>query len=145
MDIGEFIVARLDEEEADARAATAGPWRTGDHPSDAPVVYADGGVLIYDEGGHSEADAAHIARQDPAATLTRVVALRALAGEHEPIKVGSYFNEATQRLEGDGQVCELCSNRDREYGWEGQWPCTQLRHVAAIWASHPDYRAEWKP
>ncbi len=25
------------------------------------------------------------------------------------------------------------------------WPCPHLRHIAAIWADHPDYREEWRP
>ncbi|WP_131802138.1 DUF6221 family protein [Parafrankia soli] len=119
-DIAAFILERLDDEERDARAATPGPWRVGNFPRER-VVYSgpdEADVLIYDEGGHSEADAHHVARQDPAATVARVEALRALV-----------------------EVMELSANDgDCNVDAVGE---EALRHVAAIWRHHEGYDERW--
>ncbi len=75
--------------------------------------------------------------------VARRAALRALVGVHNPMNVHSYWHETEDRWCEGGQVCEECANSDCEEGWTGQWPCLSLRHVAAIWAWHPDYRPEW--
>lgn len=49
-----------DELEALAEKATAGPWSKDIGYSDCVVSNGNGGVLIYDEGGHTEHDAALI-------------------------------------------------------------------------------------
>ena len=87
MTLTEFLSARLDEDEASARAATLlvdgtsadGVWSTD--ALDAEVVSGDG-ITIYDEGGHSVEQATHIARHDPARVLREVEAKRAIVAEH---------------------------------------------------------------
>lgn len=144
-----FIRARLDEEERDAKAAQPGPWNAEASPH---VVTEDGGtVAAYVEGWTveptliDEADARHIARQDPAATLARVAALRALVDLHEPTKCASYWHETKGGFVDNGLICDICANHDREDGVTGEWPCTTMRHIAAIWRDHPDFPAEATP
>ena len=92
-----FIRARLADEQRDAQAATPGPWRhdpakhwrkpgtswfeeavfSGPADKDATCVAGTG----ESDDAQSMADARHIARQDPAATLARVAALRALVDD----------------------------------------------------------------
>lgn len=37
--------------------------------------------------------------------------------------------------------CTLCAEGALVWGW----PCTTMRHIAAIWADHADYDQRWKP
>ncbi len=89
-------------------------------------------VLSADEV--SPQSARHIARHDPARVLREVEAKRAILAAHP--RVESLFTE-----------CGTC--HESEEGWAAtvpvQWPCSTVRHVAAVWSDHPDYRAEWKP
>lgn len=128
-----FVNARLEEEERDALAATPGPWleRAG---------------RIFIEGVRRSLaivrlvpNARHIARQDPTATLARVAALRALLGEHGPIRQPPWAENPTP-------VCAYCSHLARS---RRRLPCDVVKGVAAIWRigpdgrQHPDWREEW--
>lgn len=134
-----FIRARLDDEEGDARSAEKAQghaWRF--IALRAAVRGEDGGDL-----GTFKADVgAHIARQDPAATLARVAALRALVDLHEPTTCTSYWHETNGGFVDNGLICDICANHDREDGVTGEWPCATMRHLAAIWRDHPDFPTE---
>ena len=67
-------------------------------------------------------DHAHVELHDPAATLALVAALRAVTKPHD---APDYAD-----------LCISC---------EWKWPCPPLRHMAAIWADHPDYDGSWRP
>lgn len=72
----EITASLLDEIEAKARAAAPGSWQ-----AEGCMIFADepeGRLVIYDEGGHNEADAAYIARMDPPTTLALVARVREL-------------------------------------------------------------------
>lgn len=99
-DLAAFITARLDEREA--LAGETRTWEVDHHkcaaqswdpctedPCPSAAECAEGrcchraingsdGMIIYDEGGHDEADAAHIAAHDPAWALRDVAAKRAI-------------------------------------------------------------------
>lgn len=65
--------------------------------------------------------ARHIARHDPARVLAEVEAKRQIVEHHgEPHECPEY-----------------------DVAWDS--PCPTLRHLAAVYADHPDYREEWKP
>jgi len=113
------------EDEATAKAALEPEW-SGDRT--AGIWHPDGdGCCIRDESGEYMAErgltedvTAHIARHDPARVLREVAAKRAILAECEP-------------RPGIGIVAiELAAQRI-------------LRHLAAVWNDHPDYRPEWKP
>jgi hypothetical protein len=166
--IAAFVTARLAEEDADARAATARePWLMTWTDDDLPAVIA-------------ETDAGpHIARQSPAATLARVEALRALVDNHGPTSPPRIRSGASPIRRAvvmallfawvglvafgvDQRAClaaaflafAVAFERDatawvRRYVGAERWvrggtdACPTLRSLAAIWRDHPDWREEW--
>lgn len=117
-DLVAFLRGRLDDDEAAARGCESPPpWSAATHGSDSWIVTdADGDPLIYDEGTPSLAEAAHIARHDPARVLREVEAKRAIV-EH----------------------AEFWSENDQDaMAWV-------LRALAAVYSDHPDYQPGWKP
>jgi hypothetical protein len=134
----EFIRARLDEDEAAARAATSGPWwhDSGKEWIGDPMLLemARRGVQTFageefvgageaevtciaatgpGDDPQSMADAAHIARHDPARALRQVEALRVLV----------------TMLDNDGWI--VAGDVDGA--------------LASIWSDHEDYDPAWKP
>jgi hypothetical protein len=114
-DLTAFLDARLDEDEAAAKAAWGVEWDwryvaqpLGERPSIAHTL--------------------HIARHDPARVLREVVAKRSLVEDHT------------------GQCCvndTCCGEIAGYFDSEAGDPCPVLRHLAAIYSDHPDYRQEW--
>jgi hypothetical protein len=133
-DLVAFLRARLDEDEAAAKAAAgvAGPdwaWKTDVTLDDEVTDYliAPGGTLLADTRGGSDGDLAeHIARHDPARVLREVEAARAI--------VAAYLK--AKGIEPDDWADDpaLC---------EGLHMAIYAR--AAVYSDHPDYRQEWKP
>ena len=149
-DLVEFLRARLAEDEAGARAATAGPWYwDGDYPSTAPcphgTEWCDHGPDLRSRGVQTEsgndeyvtnatgydaswmvipdADAKHIARRDPARVLAEVAAKREMVAHSEIVHERAKVGPAP----GDG-------------AW-----FLMLRYLALPYAAHPDYDKEWRP
>ena len=138
MTITEFLVARLDEREAAAKAAPGNAWVA--HAEDdvaGASVYDEQWLLLnpthydHDEPYSSRPGARgpmyierardqladHIARHDPAHVLADVAAKRAIVARAEAYLHGPRHLEAM----------------------------AAVRHLAAIDADHPDYRQEWQP
>ena len=117
----EFLLARIAEDEAVARAAVDedGRWHVDQsHPLYEAEVRGD--IYIYDEGGHTAEQAARIARHDPARVLAECAAKRAIIEQ-----AASYSPEL-------------------EHGDNGEWAFdVTLRSLAAVYADHPDYQPEW--
>lgn len=119
-DLIAFVTARLDEDEAAAKAATSGDW------------YATGeDILIRGRGPHwdgacvanaSGADGEHVARHDPARALREVEAKRAILALH-----------------GNGNVPDSCSY------CHDAWPCRTVRFLAAVYGDHMDQAAAVVP
>lgn len=133
-DLVAFLRARLDEDEAVARAAEPGPWSTNGYEI---VTRADDRDLadVYGGGG-STPD--HIARHDPARVLAEVEAKRRIIEMHEtePAIPEVYCDHGTHSP-GKPAMCAAC-------GYE-EAPCPTLRLLAIPYADHPDYRQEWRP
>lgn len=177
-DIVAFIRQRLEDDERMARACGDGvtwsvmhrsDWRTGDSDALDPDCAAsncdccgiDGdnadssaGMRIYDEGGHDNADAEHIARHDPARVLREVEAKRRILAFHrhlrftEPLDINSKFEEDRRPAfdEAPRYVgCEVCSFDSRYEEVYPSWWCAHVRLLALPHADHPDYRTEWSP
>ena len=139
-DLITFLRARLDEDEAVARAATAGPWvesGVGDHGWGVSFSALGSGVEA-DDSDQGRADAAHIARHDPARVLAEVEAKRQIMGLH-PVIGGWEDEDGHDR----GLGCECCGHSE-EYSDRGGW-CETLRLLALSYADHPDYRDAWRP
>lgn len=167
MDPAEFVAARLREDEEAARAAmvdtsprtwTAIEWRQGTQKApgwDQDTVYAvrpgtqpDPSESVVVSSGPAGSDTArHIARQDPAATLARVEALRALVADieaerHVVIEDDCWYTcaVATDARDG-GSTCREDPPETCDCGRDWR-VARRLRHVAAIWRDHEDYDAE---
>lgn len=131
----EFILARIAEDEAVARAASPGGWTYGDVTSVAGgtlydetrtianIVYEqpedhDGTVVRHLLTPEADANGRHIARHDPARVLAECEAKRRIVERCHAV--------------GALMPCE---------------PLAQgvLRTLALPHADHPDYRPEWRP
>jgi Family of unknown function (DUF6221) len=119
-DLVTFLLARLDEDEATARELQR---RIG-------TDYFDDLVYLVERVA------------DPARSLRDVAAKRAILGsqtsDHAPIE-SDY-----------GLTCRTCvAWQDDEGAHEfgiaipEAWPCRVARAAAAVYSTHPDYRAEW--
>lgn len=134
MELVEFLRARLDEDEAAARACAEVypfPWDVTDRGHTAYVKADEPNFLTVAELEQSPSIEGwlsdrldHIARHDPARVLVDVEANRQIVELHE---------------ENAHRECRLCGHLD------GDYPCTTLRLHALPFAGHPDYRPEWRP
>jgi hypothetical protein len=156
----EFLTARLDEDEAVARAATDGPWlakgASVDGARHQPVVMGgwDSAGSLQDAATYS--DAAHIARHDPARALREVDAKREIVKWHESWPVLVETEPTFDPDAGGDDMGSHVMRMSRQVAWLtqreyvkrfGSEPPTApiLRHLAAIYADHPDYRDGWRP
>jgi Family of unknown function (DUF6221) len=138
-DLVAFLSARLDRDEAVAKAAfgksgrwwrrlrqiflngppvPAGALLEGDPEVDdeeADIFIAD--IVVYDEGRPSEEEFEHIARHDPARVLREVEAKRKILAEYVAY-TESYVTQA----------------RQLEFS---------IACLAAVYSDHPDYDPEW--
>jgi hypothetical protein len=122
MQLVDFLLQRLDEDEAVARAATNGAWEAENFPDGfSPMVIADGMAVCETFDKPRLADANHIARHDPARVLADVKAKRAVVEGCAP-----YDDMQVRR-----QTRTLAGN--------------VLRALASVYADHPDYDATWAP
>jgi hypothetical protein len=143
-DIIAFIEARLAEDEAAAKAATPGPWRTpcGPDDDDAVIEGTDGHAVADshscpDHPHRGASDALHIVRHNPARVLREVAAKRAILAEHGPANGGR-----------DADRCRVCTaiahtGMGHADARRFRAPCPTLLFLAAVYSDHPDYRAEW--
>lgn len=113
-----FFWARLDEVERIAGSAKRGPWQ------------ADGSSVI---AGHPtdevvdfawDDSAEHIALHDPRAVLDDVAAKKAILDDYE-------------------RRCRDTANPAREM--ECQLIRDVIKHLATVYAGHPDYREDFRP
>lgn len=80
-------------------------------------------------GNPDEAARNHIARHDPARVLAEVEAKRRILYEHRDDGYGDCLGCGMNALE------EMCREID---------DCPTLLALAAVYATHPDYQAEWR-
>jgi hypothetical protein len=156
-DLVAFLTARLDEDEAVAKACPDESghlnWfdsrvvASGDHtirtcPPSGMVAGEGNRVVcrirrvdtIDDVGtydlGDPDARAGHIARHDPARVLREVDAKRKILALHGASIGGTW--------------CVTCDPGSDVSGDAGAWyPCLTLRTLAAVWSGHPDYDPDW--
>ena len=119
--LAEFVLARVAEDEATARAVTGPEWS-------AATCEWWGDLGDY------------VGRRDPARVLAECEAKRAIVAEH-PNDSGSC---AVCSDDDDGACGDPeCCSTGPWIAWK-DWPCPTLRALAAVYADHPDYRHEWK-
>jgi Family of unknown function (DUF6221) len=138
-----FLAARLDEDEAVARATSrpawrewyVEPWYDGGFQADGRTMRADvggmrGGGLFTGQGALDTVLADHIARHDPARVLREVEAKRAILARYEDCLI---------RMEDPEYPNAVARDQAREY------EDFVLPDLASAWAGHPDYDEAWKP
>lgn len=163
-DLTDFLLARIAEDEAVARAATPGPWEwDNDEFSDAEdgacehrTEWTDHGpdlvnpqltdtapdygfvisAIGYDASHVNvrRSDALHIARWNPAGVLAECEAKRRIV-------------EAHPDGHEPGEAIPFCATCEPEGPWNlanHRYPCTTQRLLALPYADHPDYREEWR-
>lgn len=147
----EFLTARLAEDEATARAATAGPWRynPGKHYRREWTVEFEESVFAGPTGdsatsialtGESDdlqsmADAAHIAHHDPARVLREVAAKRRIMERHSRYDGSKHLD-----------YCAGCSSGDDSgYPDVALEDCPELQDMAFIWNENEDWSIAWCP
>jgi hypothetical protein len=121
----EFLLARLAEDEAVAKAASPAPWTSRDE--DGFYSYGDFGWYIVGPTGAPEtedseqgkADLDHIARHDPARVLAQVEALRAVVNRPA-------CDDAPDC--GDPECAVIVEDR---------------RILAGVHRDHPDFHPSW--
>jgi hypothetical protein len=132
-DIVEFLLARIAEDEAVARAATVAPWIPVDGTVQSP------GVPVGMQGPweHTspvtrftlDRDAAHIARFDPAWVLAEVEAKRQIVAE---------AREIVDDPEKDwGDVDSLDDHHVQAFAFT-------FRALASVYRDHPDFDPAWE-
>ncbi|MFL1380021.1 MULTISPECIES: DUF6221 family protein [unclassified Nocardiopsis] len=89
MTIVDFLNARLDEDQAAARAAAPGPWK-----GENTKVFDNAGDPVADTGSPTTAE--HITRHDPARVLREVALRRRIVRE-----VDEYTRFSRDRLAGE--------------------------------------------
>ncbi len=131
-DLLAFLNARLDEDEAAAKAATPGPWfaltraevqriraKGEDGPEETWTAAVGGVPVMSDDESRSDADRIHVALHDPARVLREVGVKRNLIAEYED--------------------CHNTGNSPEHY--DGYWDA--ILGFAAVCSDHPDYQQEW--
>lgn len=128
----DFLITQIEADEAVARAAMKprraddGRWSVGDHPMDERRIEGIG-IEIYDEGGHDEHQAAHIARHDPARVLRECAAKRAIVELRETL-VNDGDRSIAARLTTPSVVATLDAT---------------LRVLASVYADREGFDAGW--
>lgn len=150
MEITEFLLARIAEDEAMARAAIdpfvliegneRPEWQEPDdgawtQEGNSPSVNGEA-LTIYDEGGHHLTHAVHIARWDPKRVLAECASKRVIAEEHQSVRDDGWKSGE----EHDYLWCASCGSLDDS---PVPFPCFTTQALAAVYSDHPDYRQEW--
>ena len=133
MTLTDFLLARIDEDEEMARAATPAPWVLYDPDEGEP--YAGNFGCLRMDAMHPTAwpcDAAHMARHDPARVLAECAAKRRVVAMSD----GSADFEAAMPTPGYA----------KPYHSPSVDVMTRTRQLLALpYADHPDYDEAWRP
>jgi hypothetical protein len=147
MTITDFLMQRIAEDEAAARAAlghlVADPDETRWHAFQ--VDYEGIGVYPWpDDGDETWRQRTPVTRQitrwSPARVLAECEAKRRIVEEHAAEDARMLLARGEPQWE-----CRVCASGDR---WEGyfrhDWPCDTIRILAAVYADHDQFREEWR-
>lgn len=141
MDLAEFLLARLTEDEATATAA-AGPHGASFQGRSFSLSFDKVIEDAYDMLGR-EIDE-HITHWSPARVLAEVEAKRRILDEHSEFMDSPSFGKP---LEGKG-ICRRCCDIEGS-DWDGpptqKYPCDTLRLLVLPYADHPSCHPSWLP
>lgn len=145
MTLVEFLRARYDEAQRVAEAAAKGEWQASQSEYSAGRIEAwepggaDWSMVIYDEGGHTGADAAHIVAWQPSRVLADIAGKRELITlAFEPASVNDGEKGCCHTAEEirDG-LCDFAPPQTPYW-----YPI--LGVLARPFAEHPDFLPRWK-
>ena len=161
-DLVTWLRACIDDDQRVAKSAVtepfpvgkglgAGVWRQGAPAGHMWAERIEGDDLtIYDEGGHSEAHAAHIARWDPARVLAEVAAKRAILDEHAIIHrdIGWLEEDDGERVENYAElpVCVRCVPKHSHFPRREDvpvGPCRTVRLCVAPFVGRSGFNPSW--
>lgn len=162
MTLTEFLLARIAEDEAAARAAEGLHWQWVGDQTDREVspdpmldeylygvdqenvslrsvetfpyrsLAGEGPRFLISTDEVRTVAALHIARHDPARVLAECAAKRAIVAAHPSVS----------------GACETCVDKmshPRPSEWEPvRHPCPTLRTIANVYADHPDFDETWR-
>lgn len=158
MTIVEFLLARIGEDEALARAADASRWR-GEDKGITFDVYSD----KFDDGeamarldADTRANQDHIINWSPARVRAECAAKRAILEDHAPT-VTSHIRYGYD-AEGESfplpyvPACRQCTKSVDTARVTSDWdvadrivaPCDTVRIMAAVYSDHPDFDPAWR-
>ena len=138
LSLAEFLIARIAEDEEAAKQISGQHWWAASHPADSWIIASDEGPVVYNEGAPTEAEAAHIARWDPARVLAECEAKRRIVEWHPAVSGTGRDGEAVTG-------CANCIGNAAGQSFTIAGPCLTIRLLTLPYADHPDYRDEWKP
>ena len=156
--LAEFILARIAEDEAVAkaadvkqcdpewfcspvRAARAGTVTVRSKRDKRPMARVESVTADEpDDITDGTAVAEHIARHDPARVLAECEAKRRIVELHWGRRT---WVEAESPVPG-AYVCDFCSADDAPPDWT-LYPCDHLRLLALPYADHDSYQESWRP
>jgi len=139
----DFLLARIAEDEAVARAATPGLWACETAPNGFPAMVVGNNMTVADTYDKPHlSDANHIARHDPARVLAECEAKRRIVALH----VGSGRDPFYSHKGGPLDTCDVCVSFHADMDCSNEpWPCPTLRILALPYADHADYDESWRP
>ena len=145
----EFLLARIAEDEAVAKAATAGPWHWEhtdwndvndgacvegqDWDHHGPDLISPQTTVITSTGYDHDrvlvekADGEHIARHDPARVLVECEAKQRIVENYRSLEPHTLADDAAT-----------------EIVWHAQGLHEAINDLAQVYADHPDFRDEWR-
>lgn len=146
MTIVEFLLARIAEDErAASKVAPLGHnFDMGGRRQDERFTHGRMGYASadgYPRGLPDAGEGVHFARHDPARVLAECAAKRAIATLHGPVEDLGWKSGA-ENAGNEYLWCGSCGSLDDS---PEPFPCGTLRHLAAVYAYHPDYDEEWRP
>lgn len=159
-DLIDFLLARIDEDEDQARYATPGPWqavRVNDRGDGWNVEALGSDGTHYDvavdharaaEGACDGSNSAHIARWNPLRALAECEAKRRIVEREADNRVPKPEAPITEvHSYGDNPSVMVNGERltDDEYVERYTDPSIILRLLALPYAGHRDYRDRWRP
>ncbi|MFJ9387723.1 DUF6221 family protein [Nocardioides sp. NPDC101246] len=151
MTITEFLLARIAEDEAAARAAAhdGERWRTLKEDYRLAVAIDNGmkwggETVAYDEGRPSEEQSAHIARHDPARVLAECEAKRRIVERCRPMYAVAFRESERLLAEAfDQERFQITASSSSPI-----WPFAAAERIlldlAQSFADHPDFDPAWR-
>jgi hypothetical protein len=132
VDLADFLLARITEDESTARGSTAGPWRWFPGRAGLPAFLESTGAKAthWVEGQSFEAPTVVLGTNQGSMLRVRGRDAEHIAAWH-PTRVLAECRAKRQLVEAVG-----ADDATRDL---------VLRSLAVIYADHPDYREEWRP